>query len=376
MKRKAGLPEPFSSYASFTPLCSMVGMGVSSLKGAATLIGRGRESARTPAPSRGILNSRDGTREPVRRGGDRRRPRRLPRRHRARPARPERAPAGARSLSPLPHRRVAAAVDQRGAGGPRGARRGGQGRLRGEVGRQLLGDRRDPRRLRGFHRRGRDPGAADLPGPAGRVRRGAAPPRRALRGHRARGAPRGRRGLRSGRGHPALHRARRAGRLEADHSGPARAMAGDRWVAVGDAPAFLDPIFSTGVLLAMQGGLEAAEAIDAGLRAGDLSARRFEGYEGVVRRRYHYFRRFVVGFYDPYFRRLLFRRSRQLGIYEAVLSPLARNWRPTLGTRLRIQLFFAIVAVKRFFPVAPPGDPAWRLGPAALPSEGARAPRR
>src|SRR5512142_2181796 len=30
MKRKAGLPEPFSSYASFTPLCSMVGMGVSS----------------------------------------------------------------------------------------------------------------------------------------------------------------------------------------------------------------------------------------------------------------------------------------------------------------------------------------------------------
>ncbi len=165
-------------------------------------------------------------------------------------------------------------------------------------------------------------------------------------------------------------------RFDADYSYLARAMAGDRWVAVGDAAAFLDPIFSTGVLLAMQGGLEAAEAIDAGLRAGDLSARRFEGYEGVVRRRYHYFRRFVVGFYDPYFRRLLFRRSRQLGIYEAVLSALAGNWRPTLGTRLRIQLFFAIVAVKRFFRVAPPGDAAWRLEPADLTSEGARTPRR
>ena len=164
-------------------------------------------------------------------------------------------------------------------------------------------------------------------------------------------------------------------RFDADYSYLARAMAGDRWVAVGDAAAFLDPIFSTGVLLAMQGGLEAAEAIDAGLRAGDLSARRFEGYEGVVRRRYHYFRRFVVGFYDPYFRRLLFRRSRQLGIYEAVLSALAGNWRPTLGTRLRIQLFFAIVAVKRFFRVAPPGDAAWRLEPADLTSEGARTPR-
>lgn len=165
-------------------------------------------------------------------------------------------------------------------------------------------------------------------------------------------------------------------RFDADYSYLARAMAGDRWVAVGDAAAFLDPIFSTGVLLAMQGGLEAAEAIDAGLRAGDLSARRFEGYEGVVRRRYHYFRRFVVGFYDPYFRRLLFRRSRRLGIYEAVLSALAGNWRPTLGTRLRIQLFFAIVAVKRFFRAAPPGDAVWRPEAADLTSEGARTPRR
>jgi FADH2-dependent halogenase len=149
-------------------------------------------------------------------------------------------------------------------------------------------------------------------------------------------------------------------RFDADYSYLATRMAGDRWVAVGDAGSFLDPIFSTGVLLAMQGGLEAAEAIDAGLRVGDLSARRFARYERVVRRRYHYFRRFVIGFYDPYFRRLLFRRSRRLGIYEAVLSALAGNWRPSLGTRLRIQLFFAIITLKRFFRVAPPGDAVWR----------------
>jgi FADH2-dependent halogenase len=149
-------------------------------------------------------------------------------------------------------------------------------------------------------------------------------------------------------------------RFDADYSYVARTMAGDRWVAVGDASCFLDPIFSTGVLLAMQGGLEAAEAIDAGLRAGDLSAGRFARYERMVRRRYHYFRRFVVGFYDPYFRRLLFRRSHRLGIYEAVLSALAGNWRPSPGTRLRIQLFFAIVTIKRVFRVAPPEDAVWR----------------
>jgi FADH2-dependent halogenase len=150
-------------------------------------------------------------------------------------------------------------------------------------------------------------------------------------------------------------------RYDADYSYLARTIAGDRWVAVGDASCFLDPIFSTGVLLAMQGGLEAGEAIDAGLRAGDLSARRFAAYERAVRRRYRYFRRFVIGFYDPYFRRLLFRRSRRLGIYEAVLSALSGNWRPSLGTWLRIQMFFAIVEMKRWLRIAPPQDAGvWR----------------
>ena len=163
---------------------------------------------------------------------------------------------------------------------------------------------------------------------------------------------------------PALmQRARRVSpaRFDADYSYVATRMAGDRWVAVGDASCFLDPVFSTGVLLAMQGGLEAAAAVDAGLSSGNLSARGFERYERRVRRRYRFFRRFVVGFYDPYFRRLLFRRSHRLGIYEAVLSVLAGNWRPSLGTRLRVELFFAVVAIKRLFRIAPPEDAnVWR----------------
>jgi 2-polyprenyl-6-methoxyphenol hydroxylase-like FAD-dependent oxidoreductase len=122
---------------------------------------------------------------------------------------------------------------------------------------------------------------------------------------------------------------------------------------VGDAAAFLDPIFSTGVLLAMQGGLDAAAVIDAGLSAGDLSARRFAGYEALVRRRYHHFRRFAVGFYNPHFRDLWFRRSSRFGLYEAVLSIISGNWRPSLATRVRIGVFFALVALQRLLPIAP-----------------------
>jgi flavin-dependent dehydrogenase len=125
-------------------------------------------------------------------------------------------------------------------------------------------------------------------------------------------------------------------------------MSGDRWVGVGDAAAFLDPIFSTGVMLAMQGGLEVAEAIDTGLRTGDVSARIFEAYDRAVRRRYHHFRRFAAGFYDPAFRRLWYSKPRGMSIVRAVLSVLAGNWRPTLRTRLLVEAFFAVVAMERF----------------------------
>jgi flavin-dependent dehydrogenase len=151
-------------------------------------------------------------------------------------------------------------------------------------------------------------------------------------------------------------------RFDADYSYLGTALAGDRWVAVGDAAAFLDPIFSTGVLLAMQGGLDAAAAIDAGLRDGDLSKRRFATYERLVRARYHHFRRFAVGFYNPNFRDLWFRRTKRWGVYQAVLSVLAGNWRPSLLVRLRIRLFFTLVGLQRALPIAPrsPRAPAER----------------
>jgi flavin-dependent dehydrogenase len=146
-----------------------------------------------------------------------------------------------------------------------------------------------------------------------------------------------------------LERAKRTSpaRVDVDYSYLATRMAGERWIAVGDSAAFLDPIFSTGVLLAMQGGIEAAEAIDAGLSNGDLSARAFARYERVVRKRYHHFRRFAVGFYDPAFREVWFAEKKRFGLYPAIVSILAGNWKPSLATRARIALFFGLIALKR-----------------------------
>jgi flavin-dependent dehydrogenase len=153
-----------------------------------------------------------------------------------------------------------------------------------------------------------------------------------------------------------------AARFDADYSYLHTRHAGDRFILAGDAGAFLDPIFSTGVLMALQSGIEAAEVISAGLRDGDLRARRFVAYERRLVRRYHHFRRFAVGFYDSAFRDLFFSPSSRFGIYEAVLSVLGGNWRPSWKTRLRIEVFFFLVALQRLVPLArrqqqPDGQP-------------------
>jgi flavin-dependent dehydrogenase len=155
-------------------------------------------------------------------------------------------------------------------------------------------------------------------------------------------------------------------RFDADYSYLATEHAGDRFVLVGDAGAFLDPIFSTGVLLAMEGALDAADAISDGLRAGDLSRRRFARFERRVVRRYRHFRRFAIGFYEPAFRDLFFRRDR-FGLYRAVVAVLAGNWRPSLAMRLRLGLFFSFVWLQRRITIAP------RLDQASQSPSGSRA---
>lgn len=144
-----------------------------------------------------------------------------------------------------------------------------------------------------------------------------------------------------------------AARFDADYSYLHSQHAGDRFLIVGDAGAFLDPIFSTGVLLAMQGGIEAATAIRDGLRAGDLRRSRFAGYEQRLVARYHHFRRFAAGFYDPAFRDLFFSPNARFGMYEAVMSVIAGNWRPSLALRVRLACFFLLVRLQRFVPITP-----------------------
>ncbi|HUF63509.1 MAG TPA: NAD(P)/FAD-dependent oxidoreductase [Verrucomicrobiales bacterium] len=76
----------------------------------------------------------------------------------------------------------------------------------------------------------------------------------------------------------------------------------DGAVLAGDAFAFLDPVFSSGVFLALKSGEMAADAVHAALEAGDVSAARFEDYGKRLCRMIEIMRRLVYAFYDPQFR--------------------------------------------------------------------------
>jgi flavin-dependent dehydrogenase len=142
-------------------------------------------------------------------------------------------------------------------------------------------------------------------------------------------------------------------RVEKDFSFSSRAYAGDRWVLAGDAGSFLDPVFSTGVAIALESGLEAAQAVAEGLAAGDLSARRFSRYARRQRRRYLSFRRFVLGFYTAEFRDLFFAQDPPPRIFRALVAVFAGYWQPSLATRAWVSIFFLMVRLQRWMRVFP-----------------------
>jgi flavin-dependent dehydrogenase len=77
--------------------------------------------------------------------------------------------------------------------------------------------------------------------------------------------------------------------------------AADGLVLVGDAFAFLDPVFSSGVFLALKSGELVADAVDAALTAGDVSAARFADYGEQLCRAMENMRRLVYAFYNAGF---------------------------------------------------------------------------
>ena len=90
-------------------------------------------------------------------------------------------------------------------------------------------------------------------------------------------------------------------RVTGEYSYRSRYCAADGLVLAGDAFGFLDPVFSSGVFLALRSGELAGDAVDAALAAGDVSASRFREYGAEVCRGVEAMRKLVYAFYDQAF---------------------------------------------------------------------------
>jgi flavin-dependent dehydrogenase len=87
-------------------------------------------------------------------------------------------------------------------------------------------------------------------------------------------------------------------RAAKEYSYRSKEVAGDGWVLVGDAFGFLDPLYSSGILLALKSGALAADAIVAGLESGDTSAARLGSWGPDYVAGMNRMRKLVCGFYD------------------------------------------------------------------------------
>ena len=82
-----------------------------------------------------------------------------------------------------------------------------------------------------------------------------------------------------------------------DWSYKSQRMAGDGWVMVGDAACFIDPLFSSGVHLAMMSGVMAAAYIHAAQSDSTIREPAARVYEGLYRTEYSHFRELARLFY-------------------------------------------------------------------------------
>jgi flavin-dependent dehydrogenase len=85
-----------------------------------------------------------------------------------------------------------------------------------------------------------------------------------------------------------------------DYTYKSRRLAGDGWVLIGDAFGFLDPLYSSGVLLALRSGELAADCIAEGLAKGDVSQAQLGKWGPDFLRGMDRMRRLVCEYYDGF----------------------------------------------------------------------------
>src|SRR6266446_184515 len=134
-------------------------------------------------------------------------------------------------------------------------------------------------------------------------------------------------------------------RVTGNYSYDATRMGGPGWVLVGDAFAFLDPVFSSGVYLAMSGAEQAVNAVDSALRDPAREAALLRKLEKRQRAGMARFSFFIYRFNGPVMQQMFRQPRNTWQLEQGVISMLAGDLFETPKVLWRLKLFKLVYAI-------------------------------
>ncbi|MGH7245231.1 MAG: NAD(P)/FAD-dependent oxidoreductase [Phycisphaerales bacterium] len=143
--------------------------------------------------------------------------------------------------------------------------------------------------------------------------------------------------------------------VAADFSYVCKPYAGPGYFLVGDAATFVDPVFSTGVCMAMMSAVKAADGAGAILRGTSSPEAVRREYRAYVGASSGCLFRIVRDFYRHGCREMFLHSTGPSGVREAVLAAVAGHVfpKPTFATRWRLHLFHLLVRIHERWPLVP-----------------------
>jgi flavin-dependent dehydrogenase len=141
--------------------------------------------------------------------------------------------------------------------------------------------------------------------------------------------------------------------VAADFSYRNSRLFGDRWLLAGDAAGFIDPIFSSGVFLAVFSGEIAADALQIVLDQPGKRKKLFRTYERQVNRAMDVYLRFINAWYTKEFIEVFSSPRQMLNLPPAVNAVLGGNTGTQFGIKWRMWVFYFLVWLQRHYAIVP-----------------------
>jgi hypothetical protein len=145
-------------------------------------------------------------------------------------------------------------------------------------------------------------------------------------------------------------------------------LTGDRWMLAGDAAGFIDPVFSSGVFLAVLCGEQAADVLHEVLDRPAKRKKLFARYERQINGAMDVYLRFVDAWYSKEFIEVFLHPQDILQIPPAVNAVLGGNVGDSFAIKWRMWFFYMLVWLQRYIPLCPRRTLVPQKEPAAAPA--------